>query len=46
MTQKEPELKQFVNDETFIKNMNLAFSDLRSDYELTIDTKKEKITPT
>ena len=37
------ELKQFVNDETFISRMNFAFSDLRADYELTMDTNREKI---
>ena len=37
------ELKQFVNDTDFISKMNLAFSDLRADYELTIDSKNEKI---
>lgn len=37
------ELKQFVNDDDFIRKMNLTFSDLRADYELTIDSKNEKI---
>lgn len=37
------ELKQLVNDQGFISNMNKAFSDLRADYELTMDTSFEKI---
>ena len=32
------ELKQLVDDQYFIENMNKAFSDLRADYELTMDT--------
>lgn len=40
---KKLELSQFVNDENFINKMNLAFSDLRADYELTMDTNAEKI---
>lgn len=37
------ELKQFVNDAEFIENMNRAFSDLRADYELSMDSSYEKI---
>ena len=37
------ELKQLVDDQDFIDNMNKAFSDLRADYELTMDTSLEKI---
>ncbi len=37
------ELKQFVNDDDFIQNMNIAFSDLRADYELTMDSSDTKI---
>lgn len=37
------ELKQLVDDQNFIDNMNKAFSDLRADYELTMDTSLEKI---
>lgn len=37
------ELKQLVDDQYFIENMNKAFSDLRADYELTMDTSLEKI---
>ena len=37
------ELKQFVEDEIFIDRMNKAFSDLRADYELTMDSSQEKI---
>ncbi len=38
----EIELKQLVNDPTFIENMNKAFSDLRADFELTMDLDKPK----
>lgn len=37
------ELKQLVDDRYFIESMNKAFSDLRADYELTMDTSLEKI---
>jgi hypothetical protein len=37
------ELKEFVNDSGFIEKMNSAFSDLRADYELSMDIEKEKI---
>lgn len=37
------ELKNLVDDKIFIENMNKAFSDLRADYELTMDTSGEKI---
>ena len=37
------ELKQLVDDQYFIDSMNKAFSDLRADYELTMDTSMEKI---
>ena len=37
------ELKQLVDDQYFIESMNKAFSDLRADYELTMDTSMEKI---
>lgn len=37
------ELKQLVDDKYFIDSMNKAFSDLRADYELTMDTSLEKI---
>lgn len=37
------ELKRLVNDKNFIDNMNKAFSDLRADYELTMDSSTEKI---
>lgn len=36
MSKNSLELKDFVNDPTFIENMNRAFSDLRADYELSI----------
>lgn len=37
------QLKSFVNDNVFITKMNSAFADLRADYELDLDTSKEKI---
>lgn len=37
------ELKSLVDNQVFIENMNKAFSDLRADYELTMDTSQEKI---
>ncbi|MFF0830241.1 hypothetical protein ACFYU8_25550 [Brevibacillus sp. NPDC003359] len=37
------ELKEFVNDEEFIQKMNHAFTDLRADYELSLDATKDKI---
>lgn len=37
------ELKNLVDNQNFIENMNRAFSDLRADYELTMDTTQEKI---
>lgn len=37
------ELKNLVDDKLFIENMNKAFSDLRADYELTMDTSEDKI---
>lgn len=37
------ELKSFVNDPDFISNMNKAFSDLRADYELSMDSNHDKI---
>lgn len=37
------ELKQLVDDQYFIDSMNKAFSDLRADYELTMDTSEKKI---
>ena len=37
------ELKQFVEDKVFIEKMNSAFAALRADYELDLDTSKEKI---
>lgn len=43
MPENSLELKQFVNDPNFISNMNKAFSDLRADYELTMDSSYEKI---
>ncbi|WP_312643971.1 hypothetical protein [Hydrogenoanaerobacterium sp.] len=36
-------LKEFVNDDDFIEKMNRAFSDLRADYELSMDADEEKI---
>ena len=36
MAKNSLELKDFVNDPTFIENMNRAFSDLRADYELSM----------
>lgn len=39
----EIELKQLVDDEEFIENMNKAFADLRADYELTMDDDESKI---
>lgn len=43
MSKSTLELKQFVNDPKFISNMNRAFTDLRADYELTMDSSYEKI---
>ena len=43
MAKNSLELKDFVNDPTFIENMNRAFSDLRADYELSMDSTCEKI---
>lgn len=43
MSNNSLELKQFVNDIEFIENMNRAFSDLRADYELSMDSSYEKI---
>lgn len=37
------ELKQLIDDESFIVNMNKAFADLRADYELAMDTDRAKI---
>lgn len=36
-------LKDYVNDDEFIEKMNNAFSDLRADYDLSMDTDAEKI---
>lgn len=36
-------LKDYVYDDSFIEKMNRAFSDLRADYELSMDADKEKI---
>lgn len=38
------ELKKFIEDDKFIEAMNIAFADLRADYQLDLDTRKEKIT--
>ncbi len=38
------ELKKFIEDDKFIDAMNIAFADLRADYQLDLDTRKEKIT--
>ncbi|WP_299462787.1 hypothetical protein [uncultured Microscilla sp.] len=45
MTRQNPkkELKQFIQDEEFIELMDKAFADLRADYELALDSNKEKI---
>ena len=43
MSKNSLELKDFVNDPTFIENMNRAFSELRADNELSMDTTCEKI---
>ena len=37
------ELKDYVNNEEFIEKMNQAFSDLRADYELSMDADRSKI---
>lgn len=37
------ELKQLVNDHKMVLCMNRAFSDLRADYELSIDVDKKRI---
>lgn len=37
------ELKKFIEDSDFIGAMNIAFADLRADYELDLDVRKEKI---
>jgi len=37
------ELKEYVNDRIFVEKMNTAFADLRADYELDLDTSKEKV---
>lgn len=36
-------LTDYINDSEFIDKMNMAFSDLRADYELSMDVDKEKI---
>ena len=36
-------LKDYVYDDSFIEKMNRAFSDLRADYELSMDADKEKV---
>ena len=36
-------LKDYVYDDSFIERMNRAFSDLRADYELSMDADKEKV---
>ena len=36
-------LKDYVYDDSFIEKMNRAFSDLRADYELSMDADKEKL---
>lgn len=36
-------LTAYINDSEFIEKMNMAFSDLRADYELSMDVDKEKI---
>lgn len=43
MMKNKVELKQLIDDQAFIENMNKAFTDLRADYELTMDTSMEKI---
>ncbi len=43
MSKSSLELKNFVDDPAFIANMNRAFSDLRADYELSMDSTREKI---
>lgn len=37
-------LKDYIEDETFIHKMDLAFADLRADYELSLDVDNNKIT--
>jgi len=36
-------LTDYINDSDFIEKMNMAFSDLRADYELSMDVDKAKI---
>lgn len=36
-------LKDYVNDQLFIEKMSMAFSDLRADYELSMDADKTKV---
>lgn len=37
------ELKELVFDEGFVEKINIAFADLRADYELELDESKEQI---
>lgn len=37
-------LKDYIEDQTFINKMDLAFADLRADYELSLDVDNKKIT--
>lgn len=43
MSNKKLKLKDFVEDEEFIGKMNAAFSDLRADYELSMDVDRAKV---
>ncbi|MBI9058468.1 MAG: hypothetical protein JEZ01_11960 [Labilibaculum sp.] len=38
------ELKKYIEDDDFLEAMNIAFADLRADYQLDLDARKEKIT--
>lgn len=43
MKSKSKTLKDYIRDDNFIEKMNRAFSDLRADYELSMDADKKKI---
>lgn len=35
------ELKEHIKDTNFVELMNIAFADLRADYQLDLDTRKD-----
>lgn len=43
MADNNKKLKDYIHDDVFVEKMNRAFSDLRADYELSMDADEEKI---